>query len=396
MSYKDQEQYRLRLLEQPLLHLPGITEWNACTGTQSSPYNYIYGYIDAAISLAQNVVKNEQHGKRDTLIMPVLFCVRHGIELTLKFILAELHRTRHLHTPPEKHHNLNRLLNQILSSNLKDEGLRQSITKIVPYIEDISRIDNIGDEFRYFINSSGKISLENTSLVNYITLNRSIPYLKEVIDELIFGIREYADGIKTGSFTKECSRRDLEIIARMLPLRRDWSSSIFLEKREEIKTRFHLSSNAFSRALNVIQNVRWLKSIIGVETPPLAITKENALFVTRQWLRYAKFESSVDDPFSDDYLKLVYSINNSAKCALSNEALFDVEAIFTIARNQEFPEFYEPLFEELSGLNAPPILSAMFENINFMTYFSDGLKMIGATRLAADVRNEAGVLGIPK
>lgn len=60
-------------------------DWNACIGPQGDEENYIDGYIEAAIELSNAVITNTLLGKRDTLILPILYNVRHGIELALKF-----------------------------------------------------------------------------------------------------------------------------------------------------------------------------------------------------------------------------------------------------------------------------------------------------------------------
>ena len=59
--------------------------WNACIGIQGYEENYLDGYIEAAIELADAIIEKELYGKHDTLVLPILYNARHSVELTLKF-----------------------------------------------------------------------------------------------------------------------------------------------------------------------------------------------------------------------------------------------------------------------------------------------------------------------
>jgi hypothetical protein len=64
--------------------------WNACLGKQGDEENYLTGYIEAAIELTHAIIEKELLGKRDTLVLPILYNARHAIELTLKFTKKHL------------------------------------------------------------------------------------------------------------------------------------------------------------------------------------------------------------------------------------------------------------------------------------------------------------------
>ncbi|MGY4319421.1 hypothetical protein [Bradyrhizobium sp. JR3.5] len=64
--------------------------WNACIDRQGHEENYIDGYIEAAIELADAIFEKQLIGKRDTLVLPILYNARHAIELTLKFATEHL------------------------------------------------------------------------------------------------------------------------------------------------------------------------------------------------------------------------------------------------------------------------------------------------------------------
>lgn len=65
--------------------------WNACVGRQGYEENYVDGYMEAAQRLVALVMDEQLAGSRDTLVLPILYNARHGIELALKFFIARLH-----------------------------------------------------------------------------------------------------------------------------------------------------------------------------------------------------------------------------------------------------------------------------------------------------------------
>src|SRR6266536_1077982 len=66
------------------------TDWNACIGKQGDEENYLDGYIEAAMELAGAVIDKKLFGKRDTLVLPILYNARHAVELALKFTTDRL------------------------------------------------------------------------------------------------------------------------------------------------------------------------------------------------------------------------------------------------------------------------------------------------------------------
>lgn len=65
-------------------------QWNVCIGKQGHEENYIDGYIEAAIELVEAIFEKKMFGKRDTLVLPILYNTRHAGELALKFATRSL------------------------------------------------------------------------------------------------------------------------------------------------------------------------------------------------------------------------------------------------------------------------------------------------------------------
>jgi len=76
--------------DDPFFSLPQDGTWNACIGSQGDELHYLDGYIEAAWELADAVVQKNMLGKRDTLVLPILYNARHAIELLLKYITNQL------------------------------------------------------------------------------------------------------------------------------------------------------------------------------------------------------------------------------------------------------------------------------------------------------------------
>jgi hypothetical protein len=76
--------------DDPFFSLSNDSEWNALIGQQGDEQNYADGCIQAAIELAGAVIEKRLYGERDTLVMPILYNARHGLELSLKFAIDRL------------------------------------------------------------------------------------------------------------------------------------------------------------------------------------------------------------------------------------------------------------------------------------------------------------------
>ena len=76
--------------DDPFFALPQDATWNACIGRQGDELHYLDGYIEAASELASAVIEKNMLGKRDTLVLPILYNARHAVELLLKFVSNQL------------------------------------------------------------------------------------------------------------------------------------------------------------------------------------------------------------------------------------------------------------------------------------------------------------------
>lgn len=395
--------------EDPFFWLPPNHEWNACIGRQGHEENYLDGYIEAAIELAEAVLAKGMHDKRDTLFLPILYSARHAIELLLKFAIDKLHRAnviRDLH--PVNHDILSHLIH-IEDAEIGDALIKECLRGLRPFIESLSRIDEDGQELRYSITTDGKKSMEDRSLANLVTIYSSLKKVEKMMTQLKYRLVDFASERATGTHTAECSRRDLFDIARMLPQQPDWNSAPFDVAKEAIKTKYALSGKAFSRAFEAIKAHRELGSLVGRITPLAYLSDEHAEFVIEQWLMRhpppKKAASLGTDYFADrdraaerKQFELSRKVTTNIIAELSAQELADVEAIFYICRDRLFSELYEDevsktFDEHVRDGDIDRSVDHVMEKANFGTLFPAGVSMLGRPDLAEKllrVQNRTG------
>ena len=135
------------------------------------------------------------------------------------------------------------------------------------------------------MNRSDDPSLSSYSLANLQVIRESLSELSEIISVMKYRTMSFLDERETGSFTGRCSRRDLLVIAQLMPRRYFWTEPLFDQQKMLIKARYNLSNRQFSKALDVIQSNREMKAIIGVESDLLHISDDEIVWVIEQWKR---------------------------------------------------------------------------------------------------------------
>src|SRR6202000_424101 len=121
-------------------------EWNACIGRKGDEKAYVLGYMEAAIELVSAVIDKQQHGKRDTLAMPILYTARHAVELTLKFCARRLAAQAMQAVGLQHSHDVSSLWNLLKDANIGDREIAHHISELKPYVESLAAIDDDGQE----------------------------------------------------------------------------------------------------------------------------------------------------------------------------------------------------------------------------------------------------------
>jgi hypothetical protein len=364
--------------------------WNACIGEQGDEENYVDGYIEAAMELASSIINKKMYGKRDTLVLPILYNARHAVELLLKFVTARLVAAGLMTREGRPHHKIKAYWDGLNAAALGDEQLSRMIDALKPFVDSLSRIDDDGQELRYHLNRFADPSLADYSLANLEVIRASLVELSEIISILKNRVLCFIEERQAGLFTERCSRRDLLAIAQLIPRREFWATSFFDQQKALVKARFKLSNKEFSDALNAIQSSRDTKAIIGLETDLLHLSDDDIVWITEQWRRLhpASEEVSrllgpgdIDDAFLEAMMKedttrrdVVADIDKR----ITADKLAEIEAIYYLGRDGVFPEYYEQRVENAKKKHA------VEKNVQgAIVHLIDKTNFLRALRLAA-------------
>jgi 5S rRNA maturation endonuclease (ribonuclease M5) len=332
--------------------------WNACIGVQGDEEYYLDGYIEAAIELAAAVIDKGMFGKRDTLVLPILYNARHAVELVLKLTTVRLVDAGLIPPIGRPNHDINGYWERLSVAAVGDEKLNKQILALKPFVDSLSRIDNDGQELRYHLNRFDDPSLEDYSLANLEVIRASLSELSKIISILKNRVICFTDERRSGLFTRRCSRRDLLTIAQIIPRRESWNNALFDNQKAVVKARFNLTNGEFSKALNAIQASRETKAIIGVETDLLHISDDEIVWFIEQWRRihpprgeagHAFSSEAYDEAWLEDMKKKTATLNeifSEIEVRINGDKLAEVEAMFYLGRDGLFPEYYEAFVEK--------------------------------------------------
>jgi hypothetical protein len=386
----------------PFFSLPRSSEWNACIGEQGDEENYVDGYIQAALELTSAVLQKRQHGKRDTLVLPILYNTRHGVELALKFAIGELHKMGVIAQSAPRDHDISSAYEVLANARLGDEALKGYVGSLAPFIESLSSIDDDGQMLRYSETQDGQKSMADRSLVNIAVVHASLGELSEALFALKERVADLGQERNTGTYLRDCSRSDLFEIARMLPPRDKWKEAVLVDAKAKVKARFSLGSAVLSEALNMIQAHREMGAEIGLSYQLAHITDEHAKLVIEEWLKRHPPQTENGDelgfePFSmrnikawDESHRIDRQVNEAIRDALSDEEIADLEVIFYLGRDRQPTEFYESSLARVlkkHALYADPLVAInhLMSKINFLRCFARGVERLGRPDLAGEL-----------
>lgn len=385
----------------PFFALTDNSEWNACIGQQGTEENYVDGYMEAALELASAVVDKREHGKRDTLAMPILYNARHAVELALKFVIKQLRAAGAIVSTHPKNHDIKSHWQLIASAQLGDASLRGYISDLEPFVESLHSIDEDGQQLRYAETREGKKSLEDKALCNLEVIRASLQRLDKLLSALRYRTVDFAHERQTGTFTSKCSRLDLLSIAKMLPPRARWSEPEFDSAKALVLSRFEISSTQFSKAIDIIKNHREMGSLVGCEYELAHLTDVHAIFVIEEWSKVHPHRPAGDDLGMDyfnrdlaeiiEYRERVSGVVRAVVANVSLEEIADLETIFYIGRERHFCEQYTQRLEAVlkklkNGGNLAVEVHHLISKTNLLDEVSRGMEILGRRSLAAKLR----------
>ncbi len=350
----------------------------ACIGNNSGivPWErdlaIIEGYKVAAKLLFEGIEKGEEF--QDACVYPLFFSCRHSIELSLKMIvntLMVIYKERNKITNDDtfcqsisknlNEHSIEKLVDSFKKLQDFDCDIKAAFNELEDfdlYIRDYY-FDVESDAFRYtYKNDKTTLNLADKTLLNTGILYKKYSQLMNQLDYFYcyfcsLLVRHY----RTGTFTKELSRNQLEKISKMININ---DLDNFDENKKKIIEEYNLSNNQFSKALDMIKNHREFSSNIGKE-----LIFENIKESTIKDLAYL--------------INLGVRINNipklEKKSIFSPDEYSEEDKYLKENLENEFDEKGKKLFNEIDRKEINELLS--FYEINKLhDYFSEDLDSI--------------------
>lgn len=387
----------------PFFSLRPGSEWNACVGKQGAEINYVDGYIEAAIEMANAILDKRLYDQRDTLVLPILYNARHGVELALKFATRRLVGVGVLPAARPQDHDIKAEWELLAHSNLGDEALCGFVSALAPYVASLASIDDDGQELRYARTRDGKKSLDDVALVNIEVVLESLVALSKILDGLKYRVLDILDERTTGSFTSHCSRRDLLAIAQMIPARKKWTEAKFDDARDAVMARFAIGRRQFSHALKVIEAHREMGALIGLEFPLAHLSDEHLLFVIQEWTKLhspgagSGLVLDIGALISRDWEKM--QARHAAEAAvqaaileqLGADELADLEAIYYLGRGREFSERYADMIAYAKASHPTPeerraAVAHLLQKTNLGHCLAAGVARLGRPSLVGQIQ----------
>ena len=321
---------------------------NACVGEngQHDFQTYAEGYLHAASRLIKSVKDNDFDIDTDVLVHPILYCVRHAIELSIKHAMEELSKTD-IKIERKNGHGLLDLWNEFKIAAKNDRRLVNFANNIDHFISQLDNADPEGQDFRYPIKVDGGKTLIGKSIVDMHTLEQTIILLGQEIKDLFRLLPILTEERHLKAYTKKFNREELRELSLELPPLSTWSDSAKLkEVRERWKTKFSISNTDFSEATQFITCHREFAGNLEKEIPLLFIDDELILLLVS-----ARYEIDLQNrkdsgvPMFDLILRPspYPEVFNSLENKLTVDVVADITAIFYLSSYGYFSESYEKL-----------------------------------------------------
>ncbi len=261
------------------------SEWNACVGIQGDELNYVDGFLEAARIVADALIEGELTDSRDKLVMPILYNVRHGLELALKFVIGTLARAGIIaERLGAVDHDILAYWAHLHAQQVPDHRARELILALEPFVASLDTIDKDGGELRYFETRDGRRSLGEHSVVHLKLVRANVHRLGKLLHELTDRVEQVEFDWPTGTFTDLLSRSDLLSIAKELGPRTTWIEESFDERRDAVKARFGIGSRPLTKAIEAIEQSRHLSVYLGKSTPLKHLAHDRVLHLAEMWL----------------------------------------------------------------------------------------------------------------
>lgn len=334
------------------------TDLNACVGENGLQDNSIYseGYLSAAKLLLDQLVPSKSLQHVDTVVFPIAFCVRHGIELHIKAAIEALPKIREIPDLAveklQSSHDIGILWAEFKEKAVDvDRRFVPLLEELDEYISDYAEVDPNGQTFRYPRGLESQKHLKRTPLINLERLSwrleRLIPLVKK-LERLTLELQhEYAQG----TFTKALSRADLELIAEDMPKWQLRDQPEFKQVKQKLMAELKISSRSFDQGLKLIKKHPVFAAQIGIEHHLKYLnSRELAFFIDCVDHLYPKSEekkgpsivSAKEISFEEVIADLKRTATLVKECCrrIQPHSMAEIGAIYYLGRDGQYAEEY--------------------------------------------------------
>ena len=357
--------------------------YHACVGDNAFHdfRTYSEGYLEAAGKLLADIIDNNNLGGRDTLVHPILYAVRHSIELAIKYANSYL-IDKNLYTKigPLSGHSLSDLHKRFNKASELDRRLAASIDGLAEFVSVLDAVDPGGQDFRYPIDKHDKQTLAGKRIVNLVAVRELHSSLKSVVLNLFQLVEDIDKERSLGSFINKLgnsavNRPDLERLSKGLSRVEGSTQAEWDAAQKHWVKELEVSNNVYRKAVTFIKQHRQFAANMGIQIPLNALTEDvlkKLLFATRS-------------PLTDIEVQKLYRehINNHPY-----EVVAEINALFYLGSikhySEEFELEYQRELRELNGLEGDALELAKEESflhvaskVNFHTCLKKGLDMVG-------------------
>lgn len=361
---------------------------------------YATGYFEATQLLLVQVLDLKQGLTQDTLVYPILFTLRHGVELSIKHLARVLIEAGLPHqADTAKTHELKQLWSDFSKQAVPDRRLIAAISELEPAVLQMHEADPLAQEFRYAERTDGVPSFKGHSVVDMVTVRELASFTAKRFSKLFWLADQIRRERQYGSFTPELNRVELEQLSKELPAASQWAGS---EQFEAVKAtwikKYQLSNRAFSRAVDFIKGHREFAGNIGQPKPFVALTEDaidRLLSASLKLLSEQTKKTPKGRPMEPRFDRPSRTKLKSTRLELTVPLVAEVNALFYLGRDGVISEQFEAKLEYHSRYTEPvsvdvlwPNFAHVFEKMNFAKCMCRGLRMTGHSMLAAKFEPE--------
>lgn len=364
--------------------------FHACVGEngQHDFRTYSEGYLEAADKLLTDIIENGNLGGRDTLVHPILYSIRHSIELAIKYMSSYLSsEIKYEKLGSLTGHSLNDLYKKFSTARKLDRRLAKAIADLEEPVDALHSVDPDGQDFRYPVDSDNNQTLNGKRIVNLLAVKEMFVAVDSIVRSMFQLIEEIYTERHLGAYVNKLgdsavNRPDLERLSKGLPGAEGSTQAEWDVAQKHWVKELEISNSIYRKAVAFIKQHRQFAANMGVHIPLNSLT-EDAL---------KKLLFSTRSPLSDiEVLKLYREQIQSQP----NESVAEISALFCLGSGRQYSEEFEMEYQrelrEFHSLEGDALEQARVKSFshvvsktNFCDGFKRGLNMVGYGHLLSE------------